>query len=132
MLADEKATVTYTIKQPFETGLKLVRKAIAHANLQIAGELDMSGRIRRSLLIQTAPCVVIFACLANTGRSWCDPLEAALSPLHIVVSARDSHTEVHILRVLPRGEECLAELAALQSDIAQTIESLGMRTGLVA
>ena len=138
MIPEENATVTYLIPQPFEEGLKLLRKAMAKAQLRITGELNMSSRIERSLRIQTAPCVVIFACPGYDSDGFpFHPIEAGLSPLHVVVSARGSQTEIHILRVLPRGEVveqdfALADLGELQAGIAKTIESIGMRVGLIA
>ena len=137
-MADENATSTYLIAEPFDRAVKLVRRVLAAANLKIVGELNMSGRLQRALLIQTVPCTVLFASPSTPpGRLATDPQEAALTPLHIVVSARGSHSEVHVLRVLPRHDgtldlRAIAVSSLLQTAIAQAIATIGMRASLGA
>jgi len=60
-MADEKATSTYLIAEPFDRAVNLVRKVLSGANLKIVGELNMSGRLQRGLLIRTVPCTVLCA-----------------------------------------------------------------------
>ena len=136
-MAGEPATTTYVIPEPFEQASKLIRRLLAGANLRITGELNLSGRIYRHLLIETSPCVVLFvspsAEAPESGAS--NPYSAALAPLHVVISARDSHTEIHILRALPRedgrmGQSGLAALGRLQATIFQAIETIGMRASV--
>jgi uncharacterized protein (DUF302 family) len=102
-MAEESATITYLVSEPFELAVQSLRKALADGNLKPAGELDMSSRIRERLLIDAAPCRVLF--IAATPAAFeefgADPAAAALTPLHIVVSARGSQTEIHLLRALP-------------------------------
>jgi uncharacterized protein (DUF302 family) len=135
-MPEENATSTYLIAEPFDRGVRLVRKALSQANLSIAGELNLAGRVQRALLIHTAPCVILFACLPTATECFpSDPVQTAFSPLHVVVSARGSQTEVHILRVLPRDGEngnsrIVGTLAALKDRIAEAIESVGMRASL--
>ena len=134
---EESATSTYLLPQPFEKGVALLRRALAEARLRITGELNMSGRIRRSLLIGTTPCVVLFAAPENGGQ---DPAvassrEAVLTPLHVVASAKGSCTEVHILRVLPRENALLSPTAmaafrGLQSRLSEAIGRVAMRAGI--
>lgn len=130
-MAEEQATSTYLIAEPFERAVKIVRRALAAANLKLTGELNLSGRIRQHLLIDTAPCLLLFACPATPS----DLSHACLTPLHIVVSGRGSQTEVHLLRVLPRDNVSLDRAAVkamgeLQSTISQAIAKVGMRTAL--
>ena len=138
-MAGESATITYLIARPFEQAVKLLRKVLSRANLKITGELNMSGRIQRRLLITTPPCLVLFASpstplIENTAPESGPP---ALTPLHIVVSARGSQTEIHILRVMPRADgpldrAAVAALGRLQGAISQAIEKIGMRSSLGA
>jgi uncharacterized protein (DUF302 family) len=133
-MPEESATNTYLLDEPFATALKCVRAALESANLVTAGELDLAVRIRRALLISVPPCSVLFA----SSPAWTPeelalgPTSAALTPLHIVVSARGARTEVHFLRSLPRLDEplqqpALTKLARLQGAISQAIEKIGMR-----
>jgi uncharacterized protein (DUF302 family) len=138
-MADESATSTYIVTEPFERAVQLVRGVLTCAKLKITGELDMSGRIKRALLIQTAPCLVIFACPATpAGNFPADVYQAALTPFHIVISSRGSQTDVHVLRVVPRGRDGRPDSGAaevfgrLQIAMMQAIETIGMRAGLGA
>ncbi|MBZ5724696.1 MAG: hypothetical protein LAP87_06830 [Acidobacteriia bacterium] len=138
-MADEPATTTYTVTEPFEEAVKSLRKVLAGGNLKITGELDMSYRIRQRLLVGTAPCRVLFvggtpAVFQNLGA---DALAAALTPLHIVVSARGSQTEIHLLRALasdngPLEPQVAATFRRLQAEIFRAIEKIGMRAALGA
>ncbi len=132
-MAEEHATSTYLIAEPFDRAVKLVRRALAGANLKLTGELNLSGRIQRELLIDTAPCLLLFACPATPAAT----SPTTLTPLHIVVSGRGAQTEIHVLRVLPRDSGpvdrlAIATLGQLQTAISQAIEKIGMRAGLGA
>jgi hypothetical protein len=135
-MAEEQATSTYLIAEPFERAVKIVRRALAGANLKLTGELNLSGRIQRQLLIDTAPCLLLFACPATPIPATSVGLsQASLTPLHIVVSGRGSQTEIHVLRVMPRDNGPLdrvavAALGELQSTISQAIGRIGMRAAL--
>jgi uncharacterized protein (DUF302 family) len=138
-MAAEWATTTYLVRQPFDLAVKSLRKVLAEANLKLAGELDMSSRIRRRLLIGTAPCHLFFVAAAPAAfeELGSDPCAAALTPLHIVVSARGSQTEVHLLRALPahqllREQPTRKAFREVQARIAQAIERIGMRSTLGA
>jgi hypothetical protein len=134
-MAEELATTTYLVSEPFDLAVKSLRKVLSEANLQLAGELDMSGRIRQSLLIGTAPCRVLFvaaeaAAFEEVGS---DPRAAALTPLHVVVSARGSQTEIHFLRALPDqngplDRPTMEAFRQLQARIAQAVERIAMRS----
>ena len=138
-MATELATTTYLVSEPFEPAVKSLRKVLADANLKSAGELDMSNRIRERLQIGIAPCRVLFvtatpAALEELGA---DPRAAALTPLHIVVSARGSQTEIHLLRALPAQNgpldgPAMEVLRRLQVRIAQAVERIAMRSALGA
>jgi uncharacterized protein (DUF302 family) len=135
-MVEESATNTYLVAAPFDQAVKVVRKILSGANLRITGELNMSGRIQRALLIHTAPCVVLFASPATDPENFAgNPSGAALIPLHIVISARGTQTEVHVLRALPRDDGTVdrrmtAATRDLQTLIGQAIETIGMRASL--
>lgn len=134
-MAEENATCMYVIDEPFPKALKCMRTALAGANLRITGEIDLSVRIRRTLLVNIPPCSVLFVSPSTraTGERAADPCGAALTPLHVVVSARGSQTEVHFLKARPRLDEALdqpvlATVEQLQRALSQTLEKIGMRS----
>ena len=100
-MAEESATTTYSIPQAFDEAARSMRRVLGEAGLKITGELDLSGRLRRRLLVDTPPCLVLFAGPSTPvidGPAG-HPGAAALAPLHIVISARGSQTEIHVLRI---------------------------------
>jgi uncharacterized protein (DUF302 family) len=138
-MAEEPATTTYVIAGAFDQAVKSVRHALAEARLRIVGELNMSGRMQRELRMKTAPCLVLFASPAapEAADLFADRRAGAVTPLHIVISARGPQTEVHILRFVPRENGLLnapaaAVLGRTQTAISQAIERLGMRADVSA
>jgi hypothetical protein len=136
-MAEEPATITYSIAEPFQKALQIVRRVLSARDLKITGELNISGRIWQRLRVGTAPCVVLFvwpsATLGKTLGS--DSCATALAPLHVVVSGRGSHSEVHVLRALPSdagqlNRRAMAAWNHLQDEVLQAIEKIGMRVTL--
>ncbi len=136
-MPDESATTTYCIPEPFDEAVRSLLRVLAEANLKIVYKLDLSARLRHRLLVDTPPCLVLFAgppmSIRNgpTGH----PGAAALTPLHIVVSARGPHTEIHILRIPPpydgmREDSAMADLGRFCGRLSQAIETIGMRAVL--
>jgi uncharacterized protein (DUF302 family) len=138
-MADKPATTTYSIPERFDEAVTSLRRVLAEAGLKITGELDLSGHLLRRLLVDTPPCLVLFAGPATpvfSGPSG-QPGAAALTPLHIVVSARGSQTEIHVLRIptphdgLPDAS-AMAVLGRFRAQLSQAIEKIGMRAVLRA
>jgi uncharacterized protein (DUF302 family) len=136
-MAEEPATITYSIAEPFEQALKTVRRVLTERGLEVSGELDISSRIRQRLLIGTAPCVVllVFPSGALDNPLGSDSCAAGLAPLHVVVSGRGMQSEVHILRILPVGggpldRRARAAVNQIQVQILQAVEEIGMRVTL--
>ena len=67
-MAEELATATYLVSEPFELTVRSLRQVLADANLKIVGELDTSVRIRQRLLIGAAPCRVFFVAATPVAR----------------------------------------------------------------
>lgn len=138
-MADESATTTYSIPEPFDEAVKSLRRVLAEAGLKITGELDLSGRLQRRLLVDTPPCLVLFAGPASpvlNGPSG-HPGAAALMPLHIVVAAHGSQTEIHVLKIPPphdgpQDASAMAVLGRFRTQLSQAIEKIGMRAVLRA
>jgi len=137
-MSEELATTTYSVSEPFDQAVRSLRKALADGKLKLAGELDMSSRIRQKLLIGIAPCRVLFVTAELPAEPLdCCPSTAALTPFHLVVSARGSQTEIHFLRALPNqngpmDQPMMTAFRHLQARITQAVERIGMRSTLVA
>jgi len=136
-MAEGSATITYSIPQAFDEAARSMRRVLAEAGLKITGELDLSGRLRRRLLVDTPPCLVLFA---GPSTSVIDGPAghlgaAALAPLHIVISARGSQTEVHVLRITSPQDDAqdasaMTVLVRFRAQLAEAIEKIGMRAVL--
>lgn len=138
-MAEEPATITYSIAEPFQQALKSLRRVLLARGLKVDGELNVSSRIRQKLLIGTSPCVVLLispsAALRKALAS--DSCAAGLAPLHVVVSCRGLHSEVHVLRLLPilsglSDKRAVAAVNQIQAEILQAVEKIGMRETLTA
>jgi hypothetical protein len=138
-MAEEPATNTYLIAEPFDQAVKSLRAALTAAHLRIVEELNISRRIRRELGMNTVPCLVLLMIpAAPEGLDLlADPCAVALTPLHIVISARADHTEMHVMRFPPKEAGGLSRPAVeafgrMQIAISQAVEKIGMRTNLTA
>ena len=127
-------TFTYVIEEPFDRALKRLRAALAASGLKVTGELDLSMRIGRALLVSLPPCVVIF--VTSRGMTICDSAadrySAALTPIHVVASARGPRTEVHFLKAIPNREyvsqsKTFENVRTLQASLSRTLERIGRR-----
>ena len=133
-MTDESATTTYSIPEPFDEAVRSLRRVLAEAGLKIVGKLDLSARLQHRLSVDTPPCLVLFAGPAMPMRNGPSGHlgAAALTPLHIVVSARGPQTEIHLLRIPPpydgvRQDSAMADLGRFRARLSQAIETIGMR-----
>jgi uncharacterized protein (DUF302 family) len=136
-MADQPGTITYLIAEPFQQALKSLRRAFSARDLKIVGDLNVSYRIRQRLLIDTAPCVVLYVWPRLGQTLGADPEATAIAPLHVVVSGRGKQSEVHVLRALPSDRglldgRAMAALNQIKAEIGRAIEKIGMRVTLNA
>ena len=127
-------TATLIMQKPFDEALKLLRVALAGEGLEIAAELDISGRIRKSLRINIPPCRVLCVdCpVALLEALAFDRSAAVLLPLHLVVAGQDDLTLIHLLNpaaALYSGLPVTARAAVskLQARVALAVESISIR-----
>jgi uncharacterized protein (DUF302 family) len=132
-MADEAATVTYLIPEPFQETLKSLRRVLSARHLNITGRLDISARLQQKLFLTTTPCVVLFVLPspALDDAFTADPCAVAVAPFHVVVSDHGRQTEIHVLRRLPSDcgslkPPAVVTLNKAHSEILRAIESLGM------
>jgi len=90
------ALVTFSIREPYETGLRLVRAALMRHGLLAPARLDVALRIKQELGVGVAPCTILFVddpTLLLEGIVF--HRGAALGiPQPVVVSGNDRYTEV--------------------------------------
>ena len=127
-------TATLIMQKPLNEALKLLRVALAGEGLEIAAELDISGRIRKSLRVNIPPCrVVCVDCpVALLEALAFDRSAAVLLPLHLVVAGQDDLTLIHLLNPaasLYSGLPVTARAAVskLQARVALAVESISVR-----
>ena len=129
-MTGEAAATTYSIPESFEEALKLIRAVLARAGLSVVGELDIAGRIQRSLGIGMAQCKVLYV---GANQSILEainvcPAVGIFLPLHIVVSARGEQTEIHFMASLPSnsGDPLVSPVNGLQDEVSRAIEKIAM------
>lgn len=127
-------TATLMMQKPLNEALKLLRVALAGEGLEIAAELDISGRIRKTLRVNLPPCrVVCVDCpVALLEALAFDRSAAVLLPLHLVVAGQDDLTLIHLLNpaaALYSGLPLTARAAVskLQARVALAVESISTR-----
>lgn len=128
--------VTFSVPEPHQTTVRLVRKALAQQGLHVSAELDVTTLIKQELGAVLAPCVVLYvdepallleAAVFHRGA-------ALLIPQAVVVSGNHHSTEV-----LVRGLEALVDgglpasvrepLLNLHARIVQAMETIAEREG---
>lgn len=55
-----EALLTFTIDEPYDVALRMVRIALAQQGLRAPTELDITARIRQELGASVAPCKVLY------------------------------------------------------------------------
>ena len=115
VMASESATITYYIPEPVDEAVRSLRRVLAESGVKVSCELDMAGRLLRRLQVDTPACKVLFVSA--------DAIRA--SPLHVVVSQRGDHSEIHVMRA--GLDESPAELGEVRARVAQAIERIAMR-----
>lgn len=133
-MTGDQATTTLRIRQPLNQALKLIRRALAEGGVEVAVDLDMSGRIRKSLRIDLPPCRILFVdCPVELLEAIAlDRSAAVLLPLHVVVAGQDEITLVHLMNpaaALYGGLPVTARAAVskLQARVTQAVESVSVR-----
>ena len=134
----EFGSVQFSLHEPFESAVESVCRSLKSRGLRVAGQLDVSRRVRRSLGIALPPCRIVFVLPdpSDPGAVNLNPFAASFLPLHIVISGSGAHTEIQVQgRVCPEPGTDAPALAApimqTQARIAEAIEAIAMRPSLV-
>ena len=128
--------LTFTIDEPYEVALRMVRIALARQGLRAPTELDVTARIRQELGAGVAPCTVIYvddpavlleAVVFHRGA-------ALLIPQPLVITGNNRHTEVLVRRPASLTNEVPESirdpLYDLQRRMTVAMESIGEVQGV--
>jgi uncharacterized protein (DUF302 family) len=127
--------LSFTIDEPYDVALRMVRIALARQGLRAPAELDITARIRQELGAVVAPCIVLYvddpavlleAVVFNRGA-------ALLIPQPLVVTGDNRQAEV-LLRSAEMPVEAIPEtvrdpLIGVQVRMMRAIESIAERQG---
>ena len=133
-MTGDQDTATLIMDRPANEALREIRRALAEAGLGIAADLDMAGRVRKTLRIDIPPCRVLCVdCTVSLLEALTlDRSAAVLLPLHLVVAGQDSLTLVYLLTpsaALYSGLPVAARTAMskLQARVTSAVESVAIR-----
>jgi uncharacterized protein (DUF302 family) len=131
-------SVRYSLQEPFDDAIAAICSSLRHRGIRIVGQVDISGRLGRSLGIGLAPCLIVFV-LPDAGSSNADaihPWAGVFLPLHVVISGNDSQSEVLIQNRIQPGPgaatAAYARVIEMQKVLAKAIEAVAARASLLA
>ncbi|MBS1854243.1 MAG: hypothetical protein JST11_02675 [Acidobacteria bacterium] len=133
----DAGNVRYSLHEPFERAVECVSSSLRNRGLRIAGELDVSRRVERTLGIVLRPCRILFVMPGESALSAesIHPWAAVFLPFHVVVSGNDAGTEVQVQTRVQAGGEPAAALwgpvIETQARIAQAVEAVAARPSMV-
>ncbi|MCU1328450.1 MAG: hypothetical protein JWN34_3820 [Bryobacterales bacterium] len=132
--------MTFSIRKPYQTALRLVREALAENGLLVAAELDVTSRIKQELGAGIAPCTVFFVddptlllegIVFHRGAPLWIPQRVAMSgnERHTEVFVRSANSNSLVAGGLPVS--LLDPILQLQERIVHTLESIAERESVV-
>ena len=133
-MTKDQETVTLVIRKPLPVAVKSIRRVLAESGLEIVMELDLAGRVHKTLNMDIAPCRVLYVdCPVSLLEAIAlDRSAAVVLPLHIVVSAQTESTVVYLLnpattlyQVIPVTAK--AAVSKLQARVLESLSSLSVR-----
>jgi uncharacterized protein (DUF302 family) len=137
MLAD--GTIKYSSQEPFARSVQAICSSLRSHGMRVAGQLDVSRRLERSLYIILAPCRVVFVLPALTALSaeTIHPWAAVFLPLHIVISGDDCRSEIRIPNTLRTGRNAggstpYGPIVEAQRQLIEAIEAVAVRPSVLA
>jgi uncharacterized protein (DUF302 family) len=140
MLNGSSPIMTFSIRKPYKTALRLVREALAEHGLLVAAELDVTSRIKQELGVGVAPCTVLFVddptlllegIVFHRGAPLWIPQRVAISgnERHTEVFVRSANSNSLVAGGLPAS--LLDPIVQLQERVVHTMESIAERESLV-
>ena len=134
----DMGSIKYSLREPFERAVESVCRSLRSRGLQIAGQLDVSSRLERTLGIVLPPCRIVFV-LPNPSTSSTiniHPWAAIFLPLHVVISGHDGQTEIQVQNRVHAGHEAAAPalfgpVMETQTQISEAIDAIAMRPSML-
>lgn len=130
----EVGSISYSLREPFKRAVESVCRSLISGGLRVAGQLDVSKRVERSLGIVMPPCRVVFV-LPNPSTLSTDsmhPCAAVFLPLHVVISGNDCRSEIQIQSRIQTGRDVATPalygpVLEAHAQISEAIEAIAMR-----
>jgi len=120
---------TYLLPEPYETALKILRRALADGGIEVVEVLDLSRTIRGMLGVEMHGCTVL--CISADKDLHALAATTGLLPLHVAIAPRGRHAEVHVLAPLQQVETlpsaAMAPVIAIQARLSQVLDRIAMR-----
>ena len=134
----DMGSIKYALREPFDRAVESVLRSLTNRGLRVVGQLDVSGRVERSLGIVLQPCRIVFVLPDSTSLSTASihPWAAIFLPFHIVISGNDAQTEIQVQNRVHTGLEAAAPalvtpVMETQAQISEAVEAIAMRPSLV-
>ena len=130
----DNGTITFSTPEPYANALRSVREALQGRGLRVVSELDVAGRIERSLGIRLPPCRILYVWPHPPLAEDLSPIAAIILPFHVVVADRGEQAEISVLTCIQTAglNGCLrTKLLETQTEILQSLETVSMRPSLV-
>ena len=134
----ETGSIKYSLREPFERAVESVCRSLENRGLRVAGQLDVSRRVERSLGIVLSPCRIVFVLPDSSvlSKGSIHPWAAIFLPLHVVISGDGAKTEIQVQNRVHACSEAAAAALVLpiletQAQISEAIEAIAMRPSLV-
>jgi uncharacterized protein (DUF302 family) len=134
----DAGNVRYSLHEPFGKAVDRVSASLRNRGLRIAGEIDVSRRVERTLGIVLRPCRILFIMPGESVLSTenVHPWAGVLLPLHLVVSGNDTETEVQVQTRVQPGEEPATQtvwgpVIETQAQVAEAMEAVAVRPSML-
>ena len=137
MLAE--ASLRFSLPESFELAVQSVCGSMRKHGMRVAGQLDISRRLERSLAMLLEPCTVLFVLPdpAALSAPFIQPQAAVFLPLHVVISGNGNQCEVQIQNRIRPGRgvappKPYGPVVEAQRQLSEAIQAIALRTSLLA
>lgn len=137
MLAE--GSIRYLVPQSFEQAVASACSSLRNHGMRVAGQLDVSHRVERSLGMVLAPCRIVFVLPgpATLRADAIHPWAAVFLPLHIVISGSECQSEIRVPNRVQTAQGAAAStfygpVVEAQRQAVKAIEAIAARSSILA
>lgn len=133
-MTGDAGSIRFSLREPFERAVESVCSALVSRGLRVAGQLDVSRRVERSLGIVLPPCKIVFVLphLSLPVSAGIHPWAASFLPLHVVISGNGAQTEIQVQnRIQGAPADAPGPVVETQTQMRRAIEAIAMRPSMV-